>query len=181
MTWHTPPRTLLTMLSQPVGTRSIWNTGYARIKTAMGQRRWPFEHHVVWESAHGPRPDGSFIHHLNGVKSDNRIENLVLTLSNGEHHHLFHRGIKRPGVSAALKGRTLSPEHRAKMSASLMGKPKSAEHRAKLSAALKGRPLDVATRAKISATLKGHPAHPNSLANQHRDARGRWIPAPSSP
>lgn len=36
------------------------------------------EHLLVWEEAHGKSlPDGWVIHHLNGVKNDNRIENLV--------------------------------------------------------------------------------------------------------
>jgi len=35
-----------------------------------------FEHRIIWEAAHGPLPDGWHIHHLNGVKDDNRVENL---------------------------------------------------------------------------------------------------------
>jgi len=35
------------------------------------------EHTLVWEKYHGPLPEGYVVHHLNGVKSDNRSENLV--------------------------------------------------------------------------------------------------------
>lgn len=35
-------------------------------------------HRVVWEMHNGPIPSGMFIDHVNGVKTDNRIENLRL-------------------------------------------------------------------------------------------------------
>ena len=35
------------------------------------------EHILVWEKAHGmPIPDGWIVHHLNGIKNDNRPDNL---------------------------------------------------------------------------------------------------------
>jgi len=35
------------------------------------------EHNLVWMQAHGPIPEGYVIHHLNGIRSDNRLSNLV--------------------------------------------------------------------------------------------------------
>jgi hypothetical protein len=34
------------------------------------------EHRVVWEKANGKIPKGHIIHHLNGIRDDNRLENL---------------------------------------------------------------------------------------------------------
>jgi len=45
------------------------------------------EHLVVWEENHGkPVPMGWVIHHLNGIRKDNRPENL-LAVSRGKHEH----------------------------------------------------------------------------------------------
>lgn len=52
------------------------------------------EHHVVWEQANGkPLPNGWVVHHLNGIKDDNRPENL-LGISR-KAHHTQHRAYER--------------------------------------------------------------------------------------
>lgn len=45
-------------------------------------------HNIVWETFIGPIPEGYDIHHINGNKQDNRLENLCLL----EHfsHSLLH-------------------------------------------------------------------------------------------
>lgn len=38
-------------------------------------------HRIIWEMHNGPIPKGMFIDHINGIKDDNRIENLQLVTS----------------------------------------------------------------------------------------------------
>jgi len=65
--------------------------GYVLVRTRSGRheagnRAYRLEHHVVWEKAHGkPLPKGWLIHHLNGIKHDNRPENLA-AMSRHDHH-----------------------------------------------------------------------------------------------
>lgn len=47
--------------------------------------RYVAEHILVWEAVNGPSPRNGHIHHLNGEKQDNRLENLQW-LSMSEHH-----------------------------------------------------------------------------------------------
>ena len=49
------------------------------------------EHIVVWEAANKrPVPNGYVIHHINGIKTDNRIDNLCL-MSRKEHIILHNK------------------------------------------------------------------------------------------
>ena len=71
------------------GRSAAHKSGYVRVFTAPGQER-QLEHRAVWEAAHGPIPPGHHVHHINRVKTDNRLENLVI-VTNAEHQDL-HRG-----------------------------------------------------------------------------------------
>jgi hypothetical protein len=58
------------------GTKDAY--GYVRVKlcAAPGKHYTKKAHHVVAEAFIGPRPDGLEVNHINGVRDDNRPENL---------------------------------------------------------------------------------------------------------
>ena len=57
-------------------------------------------HRACWETCRGPIPPGFHIHHINGDRQDNRIENLAC-MSNSE-HLLLHARLRR-GANEALR------------------------------------------------------------------------------
>ena len=48
--------------------------GYVMVKSANGYMP---EHRFVWEQAHAPLEKGWVVHHINGIKCANRLENLI--------------------------------------------------------------------------------------------------------
>ena len=76
-------------------------------------------------------------------------------------------------ISAALKGRKLSPETCAKMGAAKKGRKMSPEFCAKMSVVHKGKKISPETCAKISAALKGIKFSPETLAKMSAVKKGR--------
>jgi len=80
-------KTLYTGKNSPhwKGGRFITQDGYCKIYNG-NRKDYLWEHHLVWEKANGKKlPKGWIIHHLNGIRDDNRIENLVAVPSRKQH------------------------------------------------------------------------------------------------
>lgn len=75
------------------------SSGYIRIKAPQHPRAdkegYVAEHILVWEETHGQRlPEGWIVHHLNGIRYDNRPPNL-LGLPDKKHRRLLQAKAKR--------------------------------------------------------------------------------------
>lgn len=94
------------------GGRHICGAGYAwvrlpghRLTTKRGYVR---EHQLVWEQAHGTElPKGWHVHHKNGIKDDNRPENLE-AMPHARHRDVLPALLRR---IAALETRVTELEH----------------------------------------------------------------------
>lgn len=91
-----------------------------RLKTERGWR-WILEHRWLWQQVYEPLTRNQPLHHRNGVRTDNRLENLERLESPKQHIEQRH------------SHRT--PEYRRKMQLATKGKPKSAQARANIAAA----------------------------------------------
>ena len=90
------------------------NRGYIRVSWDRGTsgRVREYAHRLVWFKHFGSIPEGMMIDHINGVKTDNRIENLRLICKSGNAQNSHWKGcwlVKRTGKYAAaikLNGKT---------------------------------------------------------------------------
>ncbi len=79
--------------------KMISSTGYAKIRVGKAHtlacpNGYCYEHLLVWVAAGNPRPSkGQVIHHVNGNKLDNSIQNLeIISRSSHNQHHNEVRG-----------------------------------------------------------------------------------------
>lgn len=103
------------------GTATLNNHGYYRIISGKEGNNGRLLHRLIWEDWYGkPVPKGCQIHHLNEIKTDNRIQNLQCVERSA--HMRFHKGNEK----APLLG-LFGEEH------PRYGKPHSEETRKRLS------------------------------------------------
>lgn len=57
-------------------------------------------HRLVWETFVGPIPEGYDVHHINHIRTDNRLENLCLIEHNM--HSLMHKEDRNTGTKEKL-------------------------------------------------------------------------------
>lgn len=70
----------------PVGSQNHDAYGYIRVKVQEGAGRWDKEHILVMEASLGRQLlKGEMVHHINGIRTDNRISNLFLCKNKAEH------------------------------------------------------------------------------------------------
>lgn len=63
--------------ARPVGHERINRDGHIEVKVE-GHRQMVFKHRWVWEQHHGPIPKGMVVSFRNGIRTDCRIDNLIL-------------------------------------------------------------------------------------------------------
>lgn len=91
---------------KPAAGRYVTRAGYIFIKRPdhpnANARGYVREHvFVMSESISRPLRSGEIVHHVNGDKSDNRIENLEL-MERGAHHSHHHKDVIKPASVRAL-------------------------------------------------------------------------------
>lgn len=79
---------------KPIGSKNFDAHGYVRIKVVKGSGRWEKEHKIIMEK-HLRRKllPAEHVHHINGLKNDNRLENLVLLKTTSHHTQAHHSGM----------------------------------------------------------------------------------------
>ena len=78
--------------------------GYLRLTLQFkGKLKCTAAHRVVWMVTNGAIPLGLEINHKNGVKDDNRLENLELVTSSENSTHAVKSGLRRPPWSVTSK------------------------------------------------------------------------------
>ena len=88
----------------PIGSKNHDANGYVRVKVSPGSGAWSKEYSMVMEKHIGrPIKSGECVHHINGDRRDNRIENLYLCFSTSQHSRI-DQSVKRLLKGLIAKG-----------------------------------------------------------------------------
>lgn len=69
--------------------------GYLQVRMMInGTRIYTGAHRLVWQSVHGDIPEGLVINHKNGLKDDNRPDNLEIETHSGNSKHAYRFGLR---------------------------------------------------------------------------------------
>lgn len=131
-------------------------------------------HHLVLEAFVGPCPTGYQCNHKNGIKDDNRLENLEWVTAQENIRHSWRLGLSKP--SMGMLGKKSSAETRRKLSLAGLGRKHTEETKERLSLMFRGRPLSTETRRKISLSLSGRPLSDETRRKISLALRGRPSP-----
>ena len=75
-------------LEKPVPTEKQLPSGYKQIRMLVdGKRYHLYSHRAIWSYFCGDIPSGLVINHINGNKSDNRLDNLEVVTHKENHQH----------------------------------------------------------------------------------------------
>jgi hypothetical protein len=91
----------------------ITKDGYVKLRVGLchplaDPNGYAYEHLIVWVAAGNPRPFlGEVLHHKNGVKTDNRIENLE-SINRAEHNKQHNRDMGRDPETGRFVGKRLA-------------------------------------------------------------------------
>ena len=79
------------------GGKTRHSSGYIQVRGTSERNSSPYqlEHIQVWEAARGPVPEGYQIHHINGIKDDNRLENLAAETASDHHSNKHHEILRK--------------------------------------------------------------------------------------
>lgn len=94
---HTPHNKL------PIGSIIKKSDGYMWKKIGEGARDWKQMHVIVWEEAHGPRPEGYLITFKDGDTTNYKLENLAL-VSMAESLEMTRKGLRSDNPSITETG-----------------------------------------------------------------------------
>lgn len=94
--------------------------GYLMVNVTKPKKRPLFVHRLVFETFVDEIPQCYEIDHINTVRDDNRLENLRLVT----HKENSNNPLTRKHRSEALKGKTFTDAHRAKIGEALKGNTK---------------------------------------------------------